>query len=279
MRKQTNIFTDVITKYKKYILFFIAALSLLLTGALVAETIDNTELLFLALCCVLGVFWVYRVNDVIDYDEDLKFNLKYFLSNKYHILYSLLILVLIIFGCFLFSLFRFKVFAFIGLLGFVYSINFRVFGKNVRLKNMFFLKNASIGLAWGALILIGSGTFHSDGVVALVFLTTIQVFIGSMIRDIPDKEKDLKQNVKSFPVVIGIKKTIIFMHLANLFSFFILVTTLFSWSLLALIAIVVAWRLVNLIMLKKDPFSKFWGQLFNLMTCTLIFVVVLIDKL
>lgn len=279
MREGVNILTSVATKYKKYLLFFVAALSLLLAGTLMSESVDYRQLVLLAACSVLGVFWVYRVNDVIDYDKDLKFNLKHFFSSKFHILYSLLILILIVFGTFLFNSFRFQIFAFIGLLGFVYSINFRLFGKSFRLKNVFFLKNLSIGLAWGALILIGSGSFNSSEILVLTFLTVVQVFIGSMIRDIPDREKDLVQNVNSFPVVIGVKNTILFMHVANLSSFIILLFSSESRRFFVLIAVVVAWRMVNLVRLYEKPFSNFWGQFFNLMTCSLIFVLVLILKL
>jgi 4-hydroxybenzoate polyprenyltransferase len=274
-----DIFNGAFVKYKKYTLFFIAALSLLLSGVLIGESIDYKELTLLGFSSVLGVFWVYRVNDVIDYDEDLKFNLKYFFKNKYHVLYSLLILILIVFGTFLFSLFRFQIFAFVGLLGFVYSINFQLFGKVFRLKNIFFFKNLSIGLAWGALVVIGSGSLNSNSILMLTLLTVVQVFIGSMIRDIPDREKDMKQNVQSFPVVIGVKKTILFMHVANLSSLLILFIDSFSMSSFVLIVVVVFWRLVNLVMLQKKPLSSFWGQFFNLMTCTLIFAVILIDKL
>jgi len=277
VNKQTNIFTKFVLKYKKYILFFIAALSLLLSGILVGDTIDYKEIFLLVCSIVLGVFWVYRVNDVIDFDENLKFNIFSFFSNKFHVLYSLFILILIIFGTFLFGLFRFQVFAFVGLLGFIYSVSCNIFNKSFRLKNVFFFKNLSIGLAWGALVLIGSGSINSRESLVVFLLATIQVFIGSMIRDIPDLDKDLKQNVKSFPVVIGIENTILFMHIVNLSSFSILLLS--SFSMFILITVVVAWRFVNLVMLQKNPFSNFWGQYFNLMTCTLIFIVVLIDKL
>lgn len=272
-------FQDILLKNQKYILFFVAALSLLAAGSVVGNEAGWKNLLFLGGATVLGVFWVYKVNDVIDYDEDLKFNLKQFFSNPLYLLYSLCILGLIIFGAQLVSWFRFQVFAFVGILGFVYSFNFKWSNYSFRLKNVFFFKNLAIGLAWGALIPIGSGSFESNIVVKLTFLTIVQVFIGSMIRDVPDREKDERQQVKSFPVVLGVKKTIWSMHWFNLLSFSVVFWGDYAADFFVMTTVVVIWRAVNLMMLSKQPFSKFWGQLFNLMTCVVILLVVMVDKL
>jgi 4-hydroxybenzoate polyprenyltransferase len=265
--------------HKRYILFFIAALSLLIAGGISSDYVDVKTLFLLSSFTILGVFWVYKINDIVDHNHTLKYNLKHFFSNKYYIISSLCILFLIIFGAFIVTPFRFKYLAISGLLGALYSFDFTILNFKFKLKKIFLLKNLSIGIGWGLLIPIGSGSFNSELIVILTLLTINQVFIGSMIRDIPDRDKDLSQNVDSFPAKLGFKKTIIFMFILNLTPIFWLFLNSFPLNSSILIISVSAWRTINLIMLIQKPHSKFWLQTFNLMTCVIILLIVLINKL
>ncbi len=227
-------------------------------------------------CNLSGVFLVYRLNDCIDQNKDLKFNIKSFLSFPFHkAIIVMLVTVIIPLALFYLNHFVFLILSLAAIFGIIYSINFKFGNVYFRLKNIFLIKNIMIGITWGSLILIGSGSI--DPIIIKVFIfTSIQVFLGGMIRDIPDLDKDSIQNVKSFPVVFGISRTIVFMHIINLGTVFIFSFIDFQLTIL-LFAIPSLWRCINLTLLGFKPNNPNWSQWMNLFTCILLFLMVLIS--
>jgi len=266
-------------KYKKLFLFFVASSSLIVSGALLAQTFDFLSLTFLIYCNLTGVFLVYRLNDCIDHDAGLKLNLHNFFGNLLHKIITVqFVLILIPIAFFTLNKFSLIVLTLAGMAGTIYSLSFHFGNSQFRIKNVFILKNILIGIAWGSLILIGAGSMESISIFSLFIFASVQVVVGSIIRDVPDFSKDKTNGVNSFPVVLGMKASLAWMHLLNAFSF--LVFTYFDFPLLVyiLFLIIVFWRSVNISFLSKESEQKFWSQTANLMTCVLILFAVIILK-
>ncbi|MEX1002401.1 MAG: UbiA family prenyltransferase [Crocinitomicaceae bacterium] len=259
-----------------------ASASLLISGWLLSADHDWKTLAFLLYCNLSGVFLVYRLNDCVDQNSRLTFNLKQFFSYPLHRFVVIQFVVIAIPLAILWlNDFRITVLAVSAIVGVLYSLSFQWGQKQYRIKNIFILKNLLIGAAWGALVLIGSGHLQSDFVRCLFIFCTLQVIIGSVIRDVPDVEKDHLNRVKSLPVVIGEKRTLFLMQLLNLFSFLSLI--LIDWKpgwLIAFTAVII-WRTINLFQLSaaKGAAQKYWSQTFNLLCCVLIFFAILILRI
>jgi 4-hydroxybenzoate polyprenyltransferase len=266
-------------KFKKLHLFYLASAALLSAGWMMSLDMDFGLFAFLLYCNFNGIFLVYRLNDCIDQDKDLKLNLKTFFSFRLHqFIVFQFVLVLMPLAFILLPTFSLFALAFGAVIGSFYSLSFNLGKKQFRIKNVFLLKNILIGLVWGALVLIGAGHVATQEVMVLFGFTTIQVLIGSMIRDVPDIDKDKDSGVKSLPVVVGMPFTFSFMHTLNLLS--IAIVYLLEWDVLWVVGLgsVILWRLINLVMLQRDHENRFWGQTFNLMCCVLIFLITLIIK-
>lgn len=269
--------TSTAAKYKKLTWFFIAAASIVGSGCLLMHHFNYTELLVILWCTVGGTFLIYRINDYIDTEHALRFNILEFLKEKRHmIIVAHLFLIAFPVAFFTITPFSFIVLASVAVLGVFYSITFPMGAFRFRLKNVFLLKNISIGVAWGSLVLVGAGNLLVPDVVALFLFTSVQVAIGSMIRDIPDVEKDREAGAKTFPVLYGDKATMRFLFLTNTLSVGLLLYPGITNGIIGVIAITVLWRTMNLLKLSRNFNDKLWGQTLNLFTCTVIFLVVLL---
>lgn len=267
------------TRFKNLILFFIASCSILSSGFVLSSVKNWNALSLLIASCCTGVYLIYRLNDCIDQSADLKLNIKHFFSYPFHKLITVfLFIVLIPISVFWLNGFTFLILSIASLSGVIYSLSFHSKEKIYRIKNIFFIKNLFIGFAWGALVLIGAGNFTDAYVLNLFWFVTIQVVIGSLIRDVPDQEKDFETGVKSLPVVIGKSATFFAMHGLNLLSFATGYMLSNSIDLIWFFGVIVVWRFLNLIFLSLNPHSIFWGQKFNLMTCVLILFLIVIFK-
>ena len=215
---------------------------------------------------------VYQLNDIIDQNKDLSFNLRHFFSYPIHVIMVLQFLFVTLPFAFIFiNPFVFIVLGISAIVGVLYSITFYVDGIPFRLKNIFLVKNLLIGIIWGALILVGAGNFELSLIPILFAFASIQVFIGGIIRDVPDIDKDRFSGVESLPVILGIPATIILCQLINLGFFSYCFLTDQPVYLLVAFAIPTIWRLINLILLARNPFEARWSQSMNLFTCVLIF--------
>lgn len=262
------------TKFKPLFLFVIASNSLLLTGSLINNVWDWPQILLMQWCGFCGVFIIYRFNDLIDQTHDLRFNFRTLLHNKLHLLFLLQFILITIPAVFiLLSSFRILLLGSICVLGILYSINFRIGERNYRIKNFFGVKNSFIGLLKGSLVLAGADGFTNSFTTALFVFACFQVLIGSSIRDIPDIERDKKEGVNTFPVLLGIGETLLLLHFLNLLSFCIGYLIAPEKNLTLIMAVTIAWRIISLLKIRKRFDSSWWTQTFNLLTTVLIFIV------
>jgi 4-hydroxybenzoate polyprenyltransferase len=237
------------------------------------------ELIVLLWCNFCGIVLIYTINGYVD-QLSFKFNLREFFEERWHVIFVIQLFLFTFPVAFLtISSFRFIAFALMASLGIIYSAGFRQNEYRFRVKNIFLFKNLSIGIAWGTLVLIGAGDFRDPDVISLFIFASIQVFIGSMIRDVPDLQKDKEQGVKTFPVLFGLNATFWFMHLVNFSSVLSAFFTGWSQGTLLIIITGISWRFINLWKLKGNAESKVWGQTINLATCAVILFLVIIQYL
>lgn len=264
-------------KYKNLVWFFVAASSVVASGCLIVKHFDYVEISILLWCTIGGTFLIYRINDYIDSEQTFRFNIRQFLSEKRHLIIVLhLFLFAFPVAFFTISKFSFVVLSVIAALGVFYSISFSVGTFRFRLKNVLLLKNISIGLAWGGLVFVGAGESMVPDVVVLFLFTSVQVAIGSMIRDIPDKQKDEEAGAKTVPVVFGLRATLLALYIFNLLSLALLAHPEITDGIAGVILITVFWRMINLMKLNIHSADRLWGQVLNLFTCVIIFLGVLL---
>ena len=266
---------EKLIKYKPLRNFFISSCSLMFAGFFYADNKDWFQLALITLCTITGVFVVYRFNDFVDQSLNFHINLRRFFQIKRHRMMTLQFLVFLLpLSIFYLSGFSFIILALVGMLGIFYSINFVLFKRTFRLKRVFLFKNISIGLAWGALVLVGADTFENEFIQALFYFCSWQVFIGSSIRDISDLEKDKEENVQSLPVAVGVRQTFVILNILNFAS--VLTALIVDWNLYftLMVCVTVIWRFIDLHMVQTRPEIKKWSEVYNLMTCLLIFILV-----
>ncbi len=264
--------------FKNLLWFYIASISLLLSGSIISYNHSLWILFILIWCNISGLFLIYRFNDCVDQNDELRFNIyRYFNFPLHLIIFIQLVFIAIPFAFFFLEKEILWILSISSILGFLYSINFNIYNFSFKLKNVFFVKNALIGLVWGSLVLIGSKEIFQTNVISLFIYCSIQVFIGGVIRDVPDLEKDRLNSVNSFPVVLGVNLTIKLMHIINFLSVIIMffIDNNFIYFIVFLIPSV--WRFFNLLLLNLSPDNLKWSQWMNLFTCVLIFLATIFN--
>lgn len=269
------------TRFKPLKPFYIGASSFILTGTFLAVPLDWVRMALLATCAVIGIFFVYRFNDHVDQSATFSMNLirffQYRLNATMIVLYLLLVLPLSIVYL---NPFSFVMLAIGGFLGILYSMTFKWRGRMFRVKHAFVLKNLSIGFSWGLLVPIGAGTFDNWFVQAVFVIAAVQAFVGSAVRDIPDLEKDRNDRVYSMPVMLGINRTLLILHLINFGSLalFFLYPENFNELFLPLTGTVL-WRMLGLIKVQVDTSQVRWTHKLNLYTKVVTFLLVVLSRL
>jgi 4-hydroxybenzoate polyprenyltransferase len=266
------------TAYKSLGLFYVAANALLLAGQLLNPVWNWEQFLLLQWCGFTGVFMIYRFNDIIDHSENFRFNLGRVLSSRVHV-WCLLQFFFFTIPAILFLLSDLRIVLLFStcFLGLLYSVNVRIRSKNYRIKHLFLVKNGLIGTLWGGMILIGANALAGELVMALFVFTSLQVMTGSIIRDLPDTEADRKDGVQTLPVVLGISRSIIAIHLLNLVSLAAGWLLFPNGNFLLLMLLVVGWRAFTVVKLARNPKDALYSNTFNLLTCFLIFMILFIQ--
>tara|TARA_Y100000991_G_C21970947_1_gene349427 strand:- start:1524 stop:2360 length:837 start_codon:yes stop_codon:yes gene_type:complete len=264
--------------YKNLFWFYIASVSLLVSGFIISYNQPLLTLFTLTWCIISGLFLIYRFNDYVDQNEDLRFTIYHFLALPLNLIIFLqLIFIIIPITIYLIEKETLYVLSFSSILGFLYSINFQFNNRSFKLKNIFFVKNALIGIVWGSLVLIGSNNIFQTNIIPLFLYASIQVFIGGVIRDIPDLKKDKSNNVKSFPVVFGINYTINLLHLINFISIILVFFNYNNLLIFTVFLIPFFWRSCNLILLNSRSNNLRITEWMNLFTCVLILISTIIS--
>jgi len=254
--------------------FYFAALSLLGTGFILNPYRKMSDMLFLGWICISGIYLVYRLNDFIDQTDGFHFDYAKFLSDKIRLFFSIQLIILITIALFNLSLLRFWILATAAIAGFLYSYKIELGKTYLRLKHVFIVKNILIGLGWGSLVLVGSNHLDRLSIVFALF-ASVQVFIGSSIRDIGDLEKDRKDGVQSMPVVLGIPGSLKILFFTNILLFLLLLSLLYTESinhvLILPLLITCCWRalVINRVTYSSD---MRWQQKWNLWTCNILFI-------
>tara|TARA_B110000027_G_scaffold117137_1_gene128282 strand:- start:808 stop:1659 length:852 start_codon:yes stop_codon:yes gene_type:complete len=264
--------------YKNLLWFYIASVSLLVSGFIISYNQPLLTLFTLIWCIISGLFLIYRFNDYVDQDVELRFNIYHFLYLPLNLIMFLqLIFITIPITVYLIEKETLYVLSLSSILGFLYSINFQFNNRSFKLKNVFFVKNALIGIVWGSLVLIGSNNIFQTNIIPLFLYASIQVFIGGVIRDIPDLKKDKSNNVKSFPVVLGTNFTINILHLINFMSIILIFFNYNNLLIFTVFLIPFIWRSCNLLLLNSLSNNLTITEWMNLFTCVLILISTIIS--
>ena len=265
-----------VIKLKRLMLFFFASVSLLICGSLLNGNVSRDIIIIMVAGVLCGVVLLYDARD-IDREAGFFKRTKQFFSYKSLAFFFLLLIALIPFAYLSLSHLSFFLFAFSGSLGILYSLSFKKNDMIFKLKNVLIIKNLLIGLAWGLLVIIGAGDLENQFSIIISIFAIVQVFLGSIIRDLSDRELDASRGVNSIPVIFGENRTILIMHIINIASLFILFFPQSNLNLMIFLLIIVAWRFFNLIGIKGNTHSVFWGQTVNLFTCCLFLIIALIQ--
>ena len=257
--------------YKRLILFWIASTSLLLSGFSLTHEVISHQLIILLLCNCCGIILIYGLNGTLNKNHSLMVNIRQFLKIPLH-LYTILLFCALVVPL---ALIAFSPFIIILLIvscsiGIFYTINLPIRHHHFQLKRIVILKNILIAYGWASLILIGAGQFELPLVEPMFYFTFFQVFIGSIIRDLPDIALDIENNIDTIPIRLGPFKTLNYLHLINMMSGIGIVLYVNHFGFRLMIISIMTWRYINLVFLKKDISSKIWSQTLNLMTCVLI---------
>lgn len=264
--------------YKNLLWFYIASVSLLVSGFIISYNQPLSTLFTLIWCIISGLFLIYRFNDYVDQDVELRFNIYHFLYLPLNLIMFLqLIFITIPITVYLIEKETLYVLSLSSVLGFLYSVNFQFNNRSFKLKNVFFVKNALIGIVWGSLVLIGSNNIFQTNIIPLFLYASIQVFIGGVIRDIPDLKKDKSNNVKSFPVVLGTNFTINILHLINFMSIILIFFNYNNLLIFTVFLIPFIWRSCNLLLLNSLSNNLTITEWMNLFTCVLILISTIIS--
>lgn len=244
---------------------------------MIEDVRDPIQVILILIGGFCGVVLFYRGN-IFSWQNLYKRDLDDDSSANHRMIFLLVLLLWFPFSYFFLNQFSILVFGLIGILALVYNQPFVLKRKIYRLKNIFLLKNLMIGFSWGLLILIGSnGDFNEISTIMFVILA-IQVFIGSSVRDFYDVEVDTESGIRSVPLVLGFKNGLVLLHLMNIIT--LAIPILFhnlNDGILVLIA-VPFWRTINLFFLNYKP-SFFWTQTFNLATCYLFPIIIIVQRL
>jgi 4-hydroxybenzoate polyprenyltransferase len=260
-----------ITEVRKYLLLSVAALALFLTGVVspTAEQTSTISLFLLIWGCVSGVVIVYRFNDYANKQQSPWKNTMAFFLNPTN---TFVVLQFFLFGIPLsavyLSTFQFKLLAIAGITGIFYAVNFKLGSFTWMAKHLPVVKNLLIGVVWGMLFIIGYGTLDGPYALGMFLFISVQVFIGSAIRDLNDIENDQKKQLNTLAVILPTNQALVLLHLINIISFGLFL--LFDDLSFTLFLFPVIWRIMNLYFIQQQGIRWIWTQVVNLMTCLII---------
>ena len=261
------------SQFRLIILFILAVFALLFTGILLNPISSVFETIVLLALSGGGTAIVYGY----DFAQLKRDGYNELISNVLHssletLFFFLFVVLIAPLSFFYLSSFRINVLLVICLAGLIYSIPFKFYGKRMKLKHLVFVKNIFIGFSWGALILVGAGNFETSLIKAYFVFASLQVVVGSMIRDIADLEKDSLDGVVTVPVRFGVPVTIKVLHLLNVLSALPLIFLPLNQGLIAMLP-VFFWRMLVISRVSRDRHSLLWSQTCNILTCLMIGLV------
>jgi 4-hydroxybenzoate polyprenyltransferase len=260
---------------KRLFLFAVPALALLFSGvSMRLDQISLIELVLIIWATISGILIVYRYNDfACGFSSSWKPVIAFFSDWSNTLLVAQFFLIGIPLSWFYLNEFQFVVLALAGILGIAYAVKFQWGDLSWFPKRKFPIKNILIGCVWAALFIVGYGQIPHSSMWGIYGFIAVQVFIGSIVRDVPDAEVDLTRNSSSLPIMIGANKTVLLLHVFNwaalCFAFLDL-----DW-LFPIFFPTVLWRSLILFLIQRYPNNAIFTQWANLYTCLIIFATML----
>lgn len=269
----SNLFLNFIRRRASWFLL-LAAIFIAQAGATFSKSLVFNNALFSTLITICLVFIVYSFDDEFDrYYNSLDWKASQYIVTISEYFIFLIATALIAENSLSWQ--GFGASLFIGLVGFLYSAPVIINKKAFRLKNLYIIKNLIIGLGWAALLLLGADQLSSVLFAYFIF-TTLQVYIGSVLRDFDDIEIDKKNSVNTLPIVLGEQRALFSLRKINLLSgiivlLFFLMRQITPVEFVGLL-LVCFWRewVLRSFLTKKFPGSML--QILNFGTCALIFL-------
>jgi len=229
--------------------------------AIIFTTIILLNQFFSWVLIIIGyllTFISYRYNYYKELTRDLLTNpgrTRYIIkslnfSQILSIIYFFILLIILIFFTdaiiILFSLF----FLIIGIL---YTNLFKAVTKKILA-----FKNLYIGISW-ALIIYLVAFYYSifNWAIFFIFLFVFfRLFLNTVFFDIKDIKTDIKDNIKTIPVVFGKEKSLKFLHILNLLSFVPIVIGVYLGFLAKIALILLVFYLYSCYYLEKAKNKK-----------------------
>jgi 4-hydroxybenzoate polyprenyltransferase len=265
---------------RRLFLFAIPAYALLLSGVVMRqEQINTIEFLLLTWATISGILIVYRYNDfACGFSSSWRPVLLFFNAWSNIFLVAQFFLIGIPLSWFYLNDFQFIVLAIAGILGIAYAVKFQWGALSWFPKRKFPIKNILIGCVWAALFLVGYGQMPDESSWAIYGFISAQVFVGSIIRDVPDAAVDLTRKSLSLPILVGAKTALVLLHVFNVLGLlFVFMLPEADTGLLYIVFLpVIFWRFFVLLFIQLNPNYTIWTQWANLYTCLIIFVAILI---
>lgn len=252
---------------KRYIiklLFLVAATALVSTGALLNRLPFDGQLLFVLYLANLGTWFLYG----FDFRAPFKSGWQRF--------FIVQLVLAVVLSVQILSYFQFSVLGLILLMGCFYQVELKWKEQRFRAKQIFFFKNLLIGISWAALVILGANNFSDEAVQFMFCFVAIQVGFGSIIRDLNDVGHDLKNGLKTVPVMLGTRQTLLLLHVINLSSLLLLLpffnSNTSSWILPFSIGVIL-YKSLLLWQVQLKQQALLWTQYLNILTCLLIFIL------
>lgn len=107
-----------------------------------------------------------------------------------------------------------------------------LFGKSVtgssggrRIKDVPYLKSIYTSFFWGVLMVFAAVFLRVENRAHLIFFFTfmwMRMFIGTVFCDLKDIERDKAEGCRTFPIILGVPRTLGILHAINILSFLLL---------------------------------------------------------
>lgn len=165
----------------------------------------------------LVIYTIYTLDRALECKEDAV-NRSELTGSRKDIAFFVSISAFIIGTCILFKE-ELYVLPFLPLaVGYLYSKGIKIGRLNLKLKGGLGVKNLVVALTWGAFITWIAGK-SVDNIIPLIFVFSFfssKVFINSIIYDFKDVKGDSLAGIRTLPVQLGEKKTVVFLLILHI---------------------------------------------------------------
>jgi len=260
-------------------LFCVATSSLLFAGNLFNPNLSFLQIIALQWFGICGTILVYYYDVYLADFFKQSFSMNDFLENKIRTFFILQFAILAVpVVLFVLPPISLMVFLLMFFFGIIYSFNISYAGKTLQLRDIFIFKNIVIGFNWGALVLAGAGLVNDRFLLAVFLFTSLQIVIGSVVRDVFDIDKDRLTNMKTLPVVLNVANTLNLMHVANVFTLLVAFTIDLNVRFLIFALPIILWKALIIYNTQQNNKSALWCQTLNILLCFGIFFTLLIQS-